>query len=267
AVNDVVGEEKRDAQSRFLDRNALEAARVRGAMHTQEGADAPRAHVLFAAGTLGRPRIRARPARLVQLAELLLERHQREDRIHELLTTRVRGTVAGLEVRAVIGNGGGGNGGAGRIRGRLWYCGGRRTADRKQQQERAKSGTTLKHALHPSSATAAPRSTPARRAPSGAPRPTLRRPPRPRAARAGAQSHDCQAPEWERVPRSGKDGGSAPSGCRRTPRARRPQGSSAPPRRTRAARRSPSRRSPQTPRSVAPPGGAAPARPRGRPLP
>src|SRR5690606_13886994 len=63
AVNDVVGEEKRDAQSRFLDRNALEAARVRGAMHTQEGADAPRAHVLFAAGTLGRPCIRARPAR------------------------------------------------------------------------------------------------------------------------------------------------------------------------------------------------------------
>ncbi len=54
-MDDVVAEEERDVQPRFLDGDALHLPRDVGAVEAEEGADAPRADVALTGGVDGGP--------------------------------------------------------------------------------------------------------------------------------------------------------------------------------------------------------------------
>jgi hypothetical protein len=65
----------------LLDRDPLEVAGLGGAADAEERADAAGPDVGLAAGPGGRPGVVAGTSRLVELPELLLERHAPEQRV------------------------------------------------------------------------------------------------------------------------------------------------------------------------------------------
>src|SRR5215218_78449 len=80
-MNDVVAEEERDVQSGFLDGDALHLSCDVGAVQAEKSADATGAYVPFAARIHGRSSLPIARRDLRQLAELLLERHEGEERV------------------------------------------------------------------------------------------------------------------------------------------------------------------------------------------
>ena len=93
AVDHVVAEDHRDLEPAVLDRELLHLARGLGAVHVQHRADEPLPDLVV--HRLLRPRARRRAghvegaAVLVELPDLLLERHLREERVDLLLGRRV----------------------------------------------------------------------------------------------------------------------------------------------------------------------------------
>jgi hypothetical protein len=85
AVDDVEREEERDLEPRLLDRDALQAPRVGHAVERQERPDAPGAHPLLAARRHGGAGLARRAGEHGELAELLLGRHEREQRVGHAL--------------------------------------------------------------------------------------------------------------------------------------------------------------------------------------
>ena len=75
SMDHVMREQQRDAQARFLDRDALQLARALRAVHAQEGTDPPLAYLLFAACPGTRTGVAAEAGRLVQLTEFFCQRH------------------------------------------------------------------------------------------------------------------------------------------------------------------------------------------------
>src|SRR5262249_42947791 len=91
AVNDVVAEDERDAETRLFDGDPLDATRELHAGNAEEGADLGFAHKLLAGWIDGRAGLSPGGWCLSDLAELLLERHEGEDRVGDSVGAWPRG--------------------------------------------------------------------------------------------------------------------------------------------------------------------------------
>jgi hypothetical protein len=81
AVNDVEAQEQGNAEAGFLDREALDGARFVGAPEIEQAPDPPRPYPFMQVTKLARAGDRARRGDHVELPDLFLDRHRREQRI------------------------------------------------------------------------------------------------------------------------------------------------------------------------------------------